>query len=694
MSMKNPWVKSLFLEVTICISEKNEHFDLYSQCKYYEYLPYIIKDLCFHKLSSVKPKIDNCNYLVLKYTNKFMDCINMNNIMKCSDVSTMFPVDNDKMSHPTVTYQYPQTIRSSIVNYKQTIFDDADKIPTTCSCRNSVHSNYVDENAGHIFTGNLNIVENDKLRNLLRKGLNFREVPAPNKALILKNIKSGLDSYVQKISDKTNTPLQCFTAWKVTLLEKIKSKLDTLKDYHYNHVLSQKKNKADLEELQKNFVFVPTDKASNNVSIICKKYYLEVLEKELKSNNFEVVEDDKETILEKHVTFLKKWGLKPKDSMPFLYWSSKMHKNPKAHRFITSAKGSALEPLSQKMGYVLKSLLKIKKNKALMDRKNTGVNTNFIIDNRDPVLEILQYSNREHTGYKSINTYDFKSLYTMIPQIELKQCIGKFVKSIFNLKKSQNKKYMSISGSNAYFTINKSKKILSLSCDDIIACITVTYFIDNSFIEYQGTIYRQIIGIPMGINCAPHIANLFLQVYEEDYIQNVLLETGNIENARLLNDTCRYQDDCIVLNDKGIFDNLYKDMYPTSMILDKTNLSKCKSNYLDMTISVHRGRFIYKSFDKRQDFDFDVINYPDLSSNIPRQPAYGVFTSQLIRFCHLNSSVINFRQDVINLAKKLIIQNFNPTYIKRTYERFVINYINVWGKFGTDIKYFKNRFCV
>ena len=320
MGLKNPWVKLLFLEVTICISEKNEHFHLYSQCKYYEYLPYIIKDLCFHKLkSSVKPKIDNYNYLVLKYTNKYMDCINRNNTMKCSDISTLFPVDNDKMSHPTVTYQYPQTIRSSIVNYKQTIFDDADKMPRTCSCRNSVYSNYVDENAGHIFTGNLNIVENDKLRNPLRKGLNFREVPAPNKVLILKNIKSGLDSYVQKISNKMNTAVRCYTAWEVTILEKVKSKLETLNNYHYNNVLSQKNNKDDLLELQKKFVFVPTDKASNNVSIICKRYYLEVLAKELKSDNFEVVEDDKNTIIYKHVMLLKRWGLKAKDSMPFLY---------------------------------------------------------------------------------------------------------------------------------------------------------------------------------------------------------------------------------------------------------------------------------------------------------------------------------------------------------------------------------------
>ena len=97
----------------------------------------------------------------------------------------------------------------------------------------------------------------------------------------------------------------------------------------------------------------------------------------------------------------------------------------------------------------------------------------------------------------------------------------------------------------------------------------------------------------MGINCAPHMANLFLHVYEEDYIQNNLVNAGLVEDAKLLQNTCRYQDDCNVLNDRGFFDTVYENIYPSSMILDKTNISECKSHYLDLTISIHRGQFVY-----------------------------------------------------------------------------------------------------
>ena len=59
--------------------------------------------------------------------------------------------------------------------------------------------------------------------------------------------------------------------------------------------------------------------------------------------------------------------------------------------------------------------------------------------------------------------------------------------------------------------------------------------------------------------------------------------------------------------------------------LDKTNVSVSKSHFLDMTISVFRGKFFIKLYDKRNDFDFDVINFPFLDGNIPKGQSYGIF---------------------------------------------------------------------
>ena len=48
------------------------------------------------------------------------------------------------------------------------------------------------------------------------------------------------------------------------------------------------------------------------------------------------------------------------------------------------------------------------------------------------------------------------------------------------------------------------------------------YLIDNSYIYFNGHIYRQVIGIPMGINAGPQIANIYLHVYEYEYIKQLI----------------------------------------------------------------------------------------------------------------------------------------------------------------------------
>ena len=147
----------------------------------------------------------------------------------------------------------------------------------------------------------------------------------------------------------------------------------------------------------------------------------------------------------------------------------------------------------------------------------------------------------------------------------------------------------------------------------------------------------------------------------------------------------RYQDDCIVLNDKGFFDTIHQDIYPEELTLLNTNVSPCKVTFLDMTISLHQGKFKHCLYDKRDDFDFSVISYPFLSGNIPKVPSYGVYLSQLLRLCHICSEYSRFKCEVIKLNKKLVHQGFNLVSLKRKFELFCKKYIHVWSKYGIDL---------
>ena len=166
----------------------------------------------------------------------------------------------------------------------------------------------------------------------------------------------------------------------------------------------------------------------------------------------------------------------------------------------------------------------------------------------------------------------------------------------------------------AYFSKSRSKKNVCYSKEELIKCVKI--IVGNCYVVYHDKIFRQVIGIPMGISCAPYLANIFLHMYEYDYLREVV-EKGEIEYARRLANTFRYQDDCIALNDNGEFEKQFSKIYPSEMKLESTNLSKCVITFLDLRISIFRSRFLYRSYDKRDDFNFAICNYTHLDGNVP-----------------------------------------------------------------------------
>ena len=122
------------------------------------------------------------------------------------------------------------------------------------------------------------------------------------------------------------------------------------------------------------------------------------------------------------------------------------------------------------------------------------------------------------------------------------------------------------------------------------------------------------------------------------------------------------------------------------MILNNTNISRDKCTFLDLKISIYRGKFLHSSYDKRDDFDFKIVNFPNLSGNIHTLPAYGVYISQLVRFCEINISFKGFANDIHKLNQKLLKQNFKNDLLKKNFKIFSQKYICLWGKYNKDIK--------
>ena len=85
----------------------------------------------------------------------------------------------------------------------------------------------------------------------------------------------------------------------------------------------------------------------------------------------------------------------------------------------------------------------------------------------------------------------------------------------------------------------------------------------------------------------------------------------------------------IVFNNKK-FGGYVKEIYPSQLTVEKANTSDDLANYLDLIIIESNNRLYTKLYDERDDFDFHIVNFPFLLSNIPSSPLYGVYISRLI----------------------------------------------------------------
>ena len=76
---------------------------------------------------------------------------------------------------------------------------------------------------------------------------------------------------------------------------------------------------------------------------------------------------------------------------------------------------------------------------------------------------------------------------------------------------------------------------------------------------------------------------------------------------------------------------MVNQIYPPELQLNKANTSDTEAPFLYLQLSISNSFVSSKIYDKRDDFDFDIVNFPFLDCDVPCRPSYGVYISQLIR---------------------------------------------------------------
>ena len=122
--------------------------------------------------------------------------------------------------------------------------------------------------------------------------------------------------------------------------------------------------------------------------------------------------------------------------------------------------------------------------------------------------------------------------------------------------------------------------------------------------------------------------------------------------------------------DNPYFEQMVGQIYPTVLQLNKANSSDTEAPFLNLNLSITNGIVSSKIHDKRDDFNFEIVNFPFLDGDVPRSPSYGVYISQPIRFARVCSNVDDFNNRNLFLTAKLLKQSYRYHKIRKAFSRF------------------------
>ena len=193
----------------------------------------------------------------------------------------------------------------------------------------------------------------------------------------------------------------------------------------------------------------------------------------------------------------------------------------------------------------------------------------------------------------------------------------------------------------------------------------------------------------MGPNCAPLVADLFLFCYETGFLLS-LSDNNQTDIIEAFNSTSRYLDDFLNI-DNPYFEQMAGQIYPTEPQLNKANSSDTEVPFLDLNLSTTNGIVSSKIYDKRNAFNFEIVNFPLLDEDVPRSPSYGVYISQLIRFAGVCFNVDDFNKRNLFLTAKLLKQGYRYHKIRKAFSKYYHRHSELIVKYHIGLKLFCNK---
>jgi hypothetical protein len=187
----------------------------------------------------------------------------------------------------------------------------------------------------------------------------------------------------------------------------------------------------------------------------------------------------------------------------------------------------------------------------------------------------------------------------------------------------------------------------------------------------------------MGTNCSPVPADLFLYYLWGSLHIGASQEKRKKGNPILF--TFRYVDGVLSLNNSK-FGDFGDRIYPIELEIKDTTDTDRYFPYLDLHLEIDSEvRLKTKHYDKRDAFNFPIVNFPFWCSNIPPAPVYGEYISQLIRYYRAGGSDQYFIDIWLLLTRKLLNQWFDMAKLKSSLRKFYSHHNDLVDRYGISV---------
>ena len=285
----------------------------------------------------------------------------------------------------------------------------------------------------------------------------------------------------------------------------------------------------------------------------------------------------------------------------------------------------------------------------------------WIINN---LLDVLRTLDEKHLSLTKVSTWDFSTLYTSLPHAKLKLQLHDLLERVFTTK---GKSFIATNSYHTFWTNDrKSRKYTYFTCRQL--CFAVDFLIDNIYVRFGNSVFRQVIGIPMGTNSAPLLADLFLHTFEYDFMLKTMkadmskavkfstpfvtstiysasitttLETLSVKfirrswNSRILPSV---QQRCVIWTQKSFMETAARLFTSACTTKEKTSTS-------GLLIS---------------------LSWTATSLFFPCHSGYGVYISQLVRYARIRTAKADFMHRLRRLSSRLKQQGFKSTLLVKS----------------------------